>query len=164
MDVDGVLNTGHIYYSENGKILKAFGPHDKDGIKIFKRLGLTVDFITADKTGFEITKARLNDWDMVENLHLVTEEERFDWAYNRFKLHETAYIADGIFDAKLLRSVAIGIAPKSARREARAAAMYVTESDAGSGAVLDAALLIERFMNDLPHDHTKLDIYGYPCS
>jgi 3-deoxy-D-manno-octulosonate 8-phosphate phosphatase KdsC-like HAD superfamily phosphatase len=51
MDVDGVLNTGHFFYSEEGKMFKVFGPHDRDGVKIAESMGLTINFITADGLG-----------------------------------------------------------------------------------------------------------------
>jgi 3-deoxy-D-manno-octulosonate 8-phosphate phosphatase (KDO 8-P phosphatase) len=144
-DVDGVLNTGHFIYSENGKMYKVFGPHDKDGIKIAQALGLTIDFITADKTGFAITCARLiNDWGVSENnVHLVSEGDRLEWIKDRFNLDEVAYIGDGFHDVPILEAVKLGIAPNSARREAKRAAKYVTECIAGSGAVLDACLIIK---------------------
>ena len=39
-DVDGVLTDGKYFYSDQGKILKQFGPHDSDGFKIIKSLGI----------------------------------------------------------------------------------------------------------------------------
>ena len=148
-DVDGVLNTGHFIYGEQGKMYKVFGPHDKDGIKIAQALGLTIDFISADATGFEITCARLiKDWGINEkNVHLVTEGDRLGWIQERFNLDEVAYIGDGYHDVPILKAVKLGIAPNSARREAKQAAKYVTESDAGSGAVLDACLIIKEFID-----------------
>jgi 3-deoxy-D-manno-octulosonate 8-phosphate phosphatase (KDO 8-P phosphatase) len=147
LDVDGVLNTGHFLYDENGKRLKMFGPHDKDGLELAKSLGLTIDFVTADSTGFPITRARIiSDWKFEESqLHLVKDGYRLHWLMNhRSSLAEVAYIGDGIHDVPILQSVGLGIAPCSGRKEAKKAAKYVTESPAGSGAVLDACLHIEK--------------------
>lgn len=147
MDVDGVLNTGHFLYDEHGKRMKVFGPHDKDGLDLAKSLGLTIDFVTADATGFPITKARIvKDWKFNEKqLHLVRDGLRLQWLLGqKYNLNEVAYIGDGIHDVPILESVKLGIAPRSGRIEARKAADYVTESPAGSGAVLDACLHIQK--------------------
>ena len=150
MDVDGVLNTGHFIYSEHGKMYKMFGPHDKDGINIAMELGLSIDFVTADESGFKITQARIvRDWKIpITQLHLIRDGQRLNWMRERFNLNEVAYIGDGFHDAPILETVAIGIAPKSARREAREAADYITESDAGSGAVLDACLYLKEIIQN----------------
>jgi len=149
LDVDGVLNTGHILYSAHGKIFKVFGPHDKDGLRIIKRYPIKITFITADVTGWNITYARIvTDWLYdPEQLQLVSEEDRMGWFENNCGFDTTAYIADGYNDAPILERVKIGIAPSSARREARFAANFVTESAAGSGAVLDACLYLESVIN-----------------
>ena len=36
IDIDGVMTTGQFFYSEKGKVLKVFGPHDADGLKMIK--------------------------------------------------------------------------------------------------------------------------------
>jgi 3-deoxy-D-manno-octulosonate 8-phosphate phosphatase (KDO 8-P phosphatase) len=151
MDVDGVLNTGHILYNNVGKTFKVFGPHDKDGLKLIKPYISDINFITADVTGFEITYTRIvKDWGYrPEQLILVSEEDRMGWFLNNCNVNETVYIADGYHDAPILKRVALGIAPASARIEAKNAADYVTDSVAGSGAVLDACLYIERVINGL---------------
>jgi len=151
LDVDGVLNTGHILYSSQGKMYKVFGPHDKDGFKIIKKYLNDITFITADVTGWDITYARIvNDWKYdPSQLILVTEEDRMRWFEKNCDFETTAYIADGYNDAPILDRVKVGIAPKSARIEARSAAIYVTPSKAGQGAVLDACLYLERLINGL---------------
>lgn len=144
-DVDGVLNTGHFLYTEDGKFAKVFGPHDKDGLEIIKGLGLTIDFVTADATGFPITQARIvRDWKFSPSqLHLVRDGGRLEWLESMYNLNEVAYMGDGIHDIPILQKVRLGIAPKSAWSGARKAARYVTDSVAGSGAVLDASLIIK---------------------
>ena len=44
LDVDGVLTDGTFYYSEKGKIMKKFGPHDSDGLKLIADL-IKIEFI-----------------------------------------------------------------------------------------------------------------------
>jgi 3-deoxy-D-manno-octulosonate 8-phosphate phosphatase KdsC-like HAD superfamily phosphatase len=68
---------------------------------------------------------------------------------NNCDFDTTAFIADGYHDAPILKRVRLGIAPASARIEAKDAADYITPSNAGSGAVLDACLYIEQVINGL---------------
>ena len=55
IDVDGVMTTGIQGYSSKGKILKFFGPHDNDGLKILKNY-ISIRFVTADSRGLSISK------------------------------------------------------------------------------------------------------------
>ena len=147
LDVDGVLNTGQFLYSAEGKALKIFGPHDNDGLKLLKGK-VKVKFLTADRRGFPITKKRVVD-DMGYELELVSEEDRYEYVKRNYDLNNLIYMGDGYHDAKILKACKFGIAPASARKEARENADFVTESKAGEGAVLDACLeILRRFFND----------------
>ena len=48
LDVDGVLTTGQFFYSTGGKIVKAFGPDDNDGLSLLAEK-LDIRFITGDE-------------------------------------------------------------------------------------------------------------------
>ena len=147
LDVDGVLNTGQFLYSAEGKAFKVFGPHDNDGLKLLKGKVL-IEFLTADKRGFPITTKRISD-DMGFKLRLVSEEERYEYITKNYNIESLIYMGDGFHDAKILKACKFGIAPASARKEAKDCADFVTESKAGEGAVLDACLeILERFFND----------------
>ena len=148
-DVDGVLNTGQFLVSKNGKEYKVFGPHDNDGYKILKNAGFDVIFISADSRGFEITKERIVN-EMNAPLYHVKEKERRSWiksfvADNNYMGY--IYIADGISDVVSLCNALLSIVPKNGRKEAKRYANYITESNSGEGAFLDAALFI---MDNLP--------------
>lgn len=144
LDVDGVMTTGQFIYSENGKVYKVFGPHDSDGLKLLKDK-LVIKFITADQRGFPITNKRIVE-DMGYELNLVSEQSRFEYIKERYGFHKLVYMGDGYHDAKILKESMFGIAPKNARREALEAADFVTESNAGEGAVIDACLeIIKRY-------------------
>ena len=147
LDVDGVLNTGQFLYSEEGKSYKVFGPHDNDGLKLLKNK-IKIEFLTADKRGFSIAKKRIVD-DMGYELFFVTEGERIDYVKKNFDIDKLIYMGDGYHDASILKICKFGIAPLSARKEAKESADYITESNAGEGAVLDASLeILRKFFND----------------
>ena len=55
-------------------------------------------------------------------------------------------MGDGYYDAPIIKSAALGIAPAQARMEARHSADYITPSRGGEGAVMDACLYIMRRM------------------
>ena len=143
-DVDGVMTTGHFLYSSNGKEYKIFGPHDNDGIKMIRGI-VEILFVTADKRGYPITERRIVD-DMGQKLCLVSEDERYDFIEARYGMSNVVYMGDGYYDAKILKSCFFGIVPNNARVEAKESADYITPSNSGEGAVLDACLKIRELL------------------
>ena len=143
-DVDGVLTDGSFYSSIEGKLLKKFGPHDHDGIKMIAPF-FDILFVTADKRGFEISRKRIVS-EMNQKLLLINEKNRLKILAQDHSLDRSAYMGDGFYDAPILQYAQLGIAPSNARIEAQRAADYVTPSMGGNGAVLDACLyLLERY-------------------
>jgi len=144
LDVDGVMTTGKFIYTSKGKIAKVFGAHDSDGLKLIKSL-INIEFLTADRKGLLISKKRISD-DMGFKLHLVDERERLKFINEKYGFNNTIYMGDGIFDSYIFKKVKYGIAPKNARIEAKKNADFVTQSNSGEGAVLDASLhLMKKF-------------------
>jgi len=144
-DVDGCLNDGKIYWASDGqKPFKAFGNYDHDGVKLLKN-HIKLIFISADKHGWDILKTRIVDHMKCE-LHYVPEKDRFKFVES-YGFGKVAYMGDGIYDAKILSSAKLGIAPAQARIEARQSADFVTPSNGGEGAYLDAALHIMKLMD-----------------
>jgi 3-deoxy-D-manno-octulosonate 8-phosphate phosphatase (KDO 8-P phosphatase) len=142
LDVDGVLTNGQFIYSSEGKNYKIFGAHDADGLKILKHK-LDISFITADKKGFDISKRRIED--MGFEVYLCKEPDRKAYIDQNYDYDTLAYMGDGIYDAEIIRLAKLGISPKNARIEARESADYITPSNGGEGAVLDACLYINEF-------------------
>lgn len=137
-DVDGVLNNGQFLYNETGKCFKIFGAHDADGIRLLKDK-IKIIFISADKRGFAITKKRIDD--MGCDLYYVNEEQRFDFIKS-YGFDNVIFVGDGIYDAKIMPHCFYSFTPKSARKEAKLNAKYITESNASEGAFLDVCLKI----------------------
>ena len=146
IDVDGVMTTGQFLYSEKGKQYKIFGPHGTDGLNIIKRY-IKILFVSADTKGFKISVKRIQD-DLGYKIKYIHHEKRYEFI-KKFGFENVIYIGDGYHDAKILKDVAFGIAPKNARIEARKAAKYITPSNSGEGAILDAAIIInKKFFKD----------------
>lgn len=141
-DVDGCLTDGKIYWEAQGrKMFKAFGCHDADGLRLLRRLApdLNILFISADSNGASISSSRIGH--MGYKFSLVSEHDRFEFVQG-FNFAETVFMGDGYWDAPVLRSAYLGIAPAQARPEARRAANYVTANCGGEGAVMDACMII----------------------
>jgi 3-deoxy-D-manno-octulosonate 8-phosphate phosphatase (KDO 8-P phosphatase) len=139
-DIDGCLNDGRIYWDADGlKPFKAFGNYDHDGVKLL-RDHIKLVFISADKHGWDILESRIVKHMKCE-LFYVPEKDRFDFV-KAYKFDELAYMGDGIYDAKIIQHARIGMAPAQARVEARNMATYVTPSNGGEGAYLDACIHI----------------------
>lgn len=143
-DVDGCLNDGKIYWDATGlKPFKAFGNYDHDGVRLL-RDHLQLVFITADRHGWDIIHSRIVTHMKCE-LHHVLEKDRYRFV-EQYGFNNVAYMGDGIHDAKIIRSATLGIAPQQARIEAKSSADYITPSEGGQGAYLDAALYIMNYM------------------
>lgn len=148
-DVDGCLNDGRIYWDADGKKpFKAFGNYDHDGVKLL-RDHVKLIFISADKPSWPILSSRIVKHMKCE-LWPVSESERFDFVKS-YGFDNVAYMGDGIYDAKVIQHARIGIAPAQARFEARKMATYVTPSNGGEGAYLDACIHIMKYMG-IPYD------------
>lgn len=149
LDVDGVMTTGHFFYTSEGKFMKVFGADDNDGLSLLKE-HLEIRFVTGDKKGFPISKKRIVA-DMGFNLDIVSTIHRVDWIAARYPLEEVIYMGDGIFDHYVMMKVGYSIAPSSADKNARCYANFITERAGGDRAVAEASLhILKKFF--LPYD------------
>lgn len=160
LDVDGVMTTGQFLYTEDGKIMKVFGPDDNDALSLLKP-HLKIVFVTGDKKGFSISRKRIVD-DMKYPLELVSTIRRVEWISERYSLDEVIYMGDGIFDHYVFKEVGYSIATSNADENAKKYADYVTKRSGGNRAVAEACLhILEKFFKpynpeNLPGDQIKL--------
>lgn len=136
-DVDGVFTDGGFYYTEEGKVMKKFGPHDADGIKMIREMGIEVIAITADKRGYPITMKRMNDMNIP--LFVVSESGRLPFV-KAYGFERVIFVGDGYHDAPVLEKAWMGIAPANAVEHALESADYVCEAEGGQGVFLEIAL------------------------
>jgi 3-deoxy-D-manno-octulosonate 8-phosphate phosphatase (KDO 8-P phosphatase) len=160
LDVDGVMTTGHFFYTSVGKVMKIFGPDDNDGLSLLKN-DIEIRFITGDKKGFAISHKRIVD-DMKFPLELVSTIRRVDWIKERYALEDVIYMGDGIFDHYVMREVGYAISPANGDKLAKECADFVTERSGGDRAVAEACLhIMEKFFTPfnpqaLPDGQVKL--------
>ena len=144
LDVDGVMTTGHFFYTADGKAMKVFGPDDHDGLTLLKP-HLEVRFVTGDRKGLPISSKRIVD-DMGFPLDLVSTVKRVEWLQERYDLQDVIFMGDGIFDHYVMRAVGYAIAPANADVIAKSCAHYVTQRAGADRAVAEACLhILERF-------------------
>jgi len=160
LDVDGVLTTGHFFYTVDGKVMKIFGPDDNDALSLLSPY-LEIRFVTGDRKGFNITKKRVVD-DMKYPLDIVSTIRRAEWIEERYPLETIIYMGDGIFDHYVMKKVGYAIATANADPLAKKAAHYVTERKGGDRAVAEACLhILEKFFQPynpdvMPNEQVKL--------
>ena len=146
VDVDGVLTSGHMIYSESGKKYKLFGPDDSDALKIINKF-LKVFFITADKRGYKISKKRIFD-DMKMSLLLIGNIDRLKILSRKFDLKECVFIGDGIFDHFTMKKSGYSITIADSLDHVKRNANFVTKRRGGNRAVAEACLhVLKKFFN-----------------
>jgi len=158
IDVDGCLTTGQFLYSAKGKIMKVFGPDDADVLSILSDK-INIKMVSGDKRGFAITKKRVDD--MGFSLDLVSTFERVDYIKKKYKLDETIYMGDGIYDALVFEKVGYSIAPANGFYITRQKADFVTQAKGGEGAVAEACLhIMEKFFEKFDLSKLKIESSG----
>jgi 3-deoxy-D-manno-octulosonate 8-phosphate phosphatase (KDO 8-P phosphatase) len=144
LDLDGVLSDGKFYYSDKGKILKAFSVDDHDALNYLSKF-IKIQVITADAKGIKISKRRIKN-DMGLSLDLVPAQNRAEWLASRFDLTKAIYMGDGIFDFLVFKEVMYSISPNNALSNTRKNADFVTKSNGGDRAVAEACIkILEEF-------------------
>ena len=155
LDVDGVMTTGHFLYSEQGKMIKIFGPDDNEALSILSKF-LEIRFVSADRRGFKISQARI-ERDMGFKLDLVSSTDRVGWIKERYNLQRVIYMGDGIFDNIVMKCVLYSIAPSNADHSAKKQANFVTQRGGGDRAAAEAALhILEGFFEPFNSEYSRL--------
>jgi|APSaa5957512535_1039671.scaffolds.fasta_scaffold71656_2 3-deoxy-D-manno-octulosonate 8-phosphate phosphatase (KDO 8-P phosphatase) len=153
IDVDGVMTTGQMIYTEKGKTMKIFGPDDHDGLSLLKKF-LEIRFVTGDKIGFKISKKRIVN-DMKFPLDLVSTIKRVEWISQKYSLDEVIYMGDGIFDHYVFKKILYSISTANGDSLTKKSAKYVTKRNGGDRAVAEACLhILEKFF--IPYNPKKL--------
>jgi len=132
-DVDGILTDGKFAYTTTGKILKMFGAHDSDGIKLLKSIGYDIKFITADHRGYPISVKRLEHLGCT--LELVEDGKRLEYIKENYG-KDIIYLGDGYYDAAILEYVDVGVTLLNGLPICKSNADVVLQTTGGNGAFM----------------------------
>jgi 3-deoxy-D-manno-octulosonate 8-phosphate phosphatase (KDO 8-P phosphatase) len=141
MDVDGTLTDGKMYYTKEGKTMKAFGCDDFDAIKTLGKK-VHIHFISGDEKGFEISKKRADEMNIPINLVPSNAKKRWDWISETYVGHEIIFMGDGINDYTALEKANMSFTVVDALPHILEAAQFNVGRRGGDRAVAAACLMI----------------------
>ena len=115
IDVDGVLTDGKIYLNGEGDISKSFNVKDGLGLKLLKKTGIKIVFLSGGEGGATEKRAKSLGIDFckvgVKNKFL--ELNKIQKRFNIYK-SQTAYVGDDLNDIPVKKLVDFFIVPRDA--------------------------------------------------
>lgn len=135
-DVDGVLTDGRLWYTADGKELKAFHSFDGHGVKMLADAGVRCAILSGRKSPAVAARARELGIDIVRQ-GVAEKHPEFARMVKKLRLDASAagYMGDDLVDVPVLRRCGFACAPREAPEPVRKCAHYVCSAPAGAGAV-----------------------------
>ena len=149
-DCDGVLTDGGMYYSERGDESKKFNTKDGMAVAKLREHGIKFGIITGENIQLVHRRAEKLQADVcyigIKDKFSVLNEicDKFHLSYE-----EIAYIGDDLNDVDVLKVVGLPCSVENGTQKAKQAAVYVTKSKGGEGAVREVADIILNAKNCL---------------
>jgi len=148
LDVDGVLTDSRIYFTDDGREMKAFNTKDGHGLKLIMRAGIQVAIITGRNS--KALEYRVKDLG-IEHVIQGSKDKLTSLRELAQRLGinpgEMAYMGDDVVDLPAMKLSAVSIAPADAVEMVRQKADIVTDLPGGHGAVREAIEIILKRMN-----------------
>lgn len=144
MDVDGVLTQGGIIFTGDGADeTKAFYSHDGVAVKLARRRGLRVGFITGRKSStLERHAHELGVEDLYEEASPKTGAWKRALEAHGLEESEAGFIGDDLVDVSVLRRAGFAASVPDARPEILREVHYVASRPGGRGAVAEILYFI----------------------
>lgn len=136
LDVDGVLTDGSIIINADGSESKSFSLLDGHGIRMWRRAGLKVAFLSGRET--EATKYRAEQLKVdycLQGCHFKLPALKKLLEEVGLSSEKVACIGDDLLDLPVIKHVGFGAAVANAVDEVKNIADFVTERSGGCGAV-----------------------------
>lgn len=143
LDVDGVLTNGEIYITATGEEIKAFNTLDGHGLKMLQKSGVQLAIITGrDAAGVGHRVRGLGIDHYLAGIHDKRQAFLDLIAQLNLSAEECAYIGDDVVDLPVMVRCGLPIAVPSAHDWVLHYADYITQAQAGNGAVREACEMI----------------------
>jgi 3-deoxy-D-manno-octulosonate 8-phosphate phosphatase (KDO 8-P phosphatase) len=139
LDVDGVLTDGTIIIDHHGYESKCFNSLDGHGLRMWKRAGLKIAFLSGRLS--EPTQHRAEQLDIdhcIQNCHHKIQAFEDLLKEEGLMPEQICYIGDDLMDIPVMKRSGFGIAVANAVDEVKQHADYVTKKSGGAGAVREA--------------------------
>jgi 3-deoxy-D-manno-octulosonate 8-phosphate phosphatase (KDO 8-P phosphatase) len=162
LDVDGVLTDGTILVDSRGRESKSFSIIDGHGIKMWKRAGFAVAFLSGRESATTKQQAK----ELAVDFCLNGRRDKLKGLKELIKMSKTpagqiAYVGDDLPDLPVIQCAGFSAAVANAVDEIKRAADYVTKRKGGEGAVREVIeyilkktgrwnALVKRYMADSP--------------
>jgi 3-deoxy-D-manno-octulosonate 8-phosphate phosphatase (KDO 8-P phosphatase) len=139
LDVDGVLTSGDIVYTESGQEIKSFHVRDGSAIKVWQKAGKRLGLLSGRSSAVTSWRARELGIEDVEQGN-AEKMPGFQRLIQQWKVEAgaVAYVGDDNADLPIMKQVGLAIAPADACIEAKETAHLVTRQPGGRGAVREA--------------------------
>jgi 3-deoxy-D-manno-octulosonate 8-phosphate phosphatase (KDO 8-P phosphatase) len=145
MDVDGVLTDGTVTISSDGTESKRFSIIDGLGLILLRASGVELAWLSGRKSETTTLRAaELKIPHVVQGKHDKLKALTDLAGELGIPLGECAYMGDDFIDAPAIAAAGIGISVPTGLKAALAAADYVTQRQAGYGAVREVCDLLLR--------------------
>jgi len=142
-DVDGVLTSGNLFYTNKGYEMLAFHIHDGVGIKLLQNSGVIFAIITGSNSPIISERMKILDIKHIyqgDFIKLPIFEELLK--ITNLKPEEVACIGDDLPELPLLQNCGLAIAVSNAVPTIKRAADIITIKEGGNGAVREICDLI----------------------
>ena len=136
LDVDGVLTDGNIIINADGSESKSFNLLDGHGIRMWRRAGLKIAFLSGRET--EATKYRAEQLKVdycLQGCHFKLPVLKKLLEEVKLSPEKVACVGDDLLDLPVIKYVGFGAAVANAVDEVKNIADFVTQWKGGGGAV-----------------------------
>lgn len=142
-DVDGVLTDGGLYLSDSGEEFKRFNSLDGHGLKMLKASGVELAIITGRMSNCAALRAGNLG---ITRLYQGVEDKLavMQTLLDELKLapEAAAFMGDDVVDLPVMRRVGLALSVPASPQVVRDHAHYVSQREAGHGAVREVCELI----------------------